>query len=306
MQKSAARAVGTLEQDAPAELKQPDAGFIAGLVERLDASIKASLEAPSADRNEAYQIALCRSLATLFPERVGVCRGFLIDGEGRTAGDGIVLLNIERFPTLRDLGRDPLKKVGAPADAAVAYIETRASLDLRETSPSLLQALQGVAAVRKLSRASALPSVAFSEADIDAAPASLLYCAVWASTVLLEEGAIPARALELRMDTLRRGRIPRRELPDALGAGSLLMMPALVEDGSGRRHRRPFNMPGTELTFTGGPRALGPSIMHLAWALSIATRETPASSHTSSGVYPRAASGAAPSIDALSDKIRIA
>lgn len=306
MLKSVTMAVGTSEQDQPTELKQSDAGWIAAIVERLEADLKAAFAAPSGDRDEAYQIALCRGLSTLFPERIGVCRGFLIDGEGGTAGDGILLLNTERFPTLRDLGRDPSKKVGAPADAAVAYIETRASLDLRETSPSLVQAFQRVAAVRRLPRASVLPTVLSAGIEADPVPAAPLYCAIWARDSVVEEGAMQARALELRVNSLRRGRIPRRELPDALTAGSLLMMPVLIEEGTGRRHRRPFFMPGTDLTFTSGPRALGPAITHLAWALSFATRETPRSSHTSSGVYARGASDAAPSIDALPDKIRIA
>lgn len=304
MLKGAIRTGETSRKESAEELEQSQASLIETIIDHLDADLETAFAAPSGNRDEAFQIALCRGLEALFPERIHVCRGFFIDSEGGAAGDGILLLNTERFPSLRKLGRDPLKKVGAPADAAVAYIETRGSLDIRETSPSLLQALQGVAAVRRLPRASLLPTALFAETD--PAPASPFYCAVWAREVAAEEGVLQARALEGRIDALRRGRIPRQELPDAIVAGSLLMMPALIESETGRRHRRPFYMPGTELTFASAPRALVAAMTHLAWALSVATRETSRSSHTASGIYSRSISEAGPSISALPNKTRIA
>jgi len=43
------------------------------------------------DYGDEYEVALCKALASILPERYGVCRGFIVTMCGNYAGDDIII-----------------------------------------------------------------------------------------------------------------------------------------------------------------------------------------------------------------------
>ena len=99
-----------------------------------------------------FEVALCKVLRKILPEKYGICRGYLTDIDGNVAGDDIIIFDQVRFPTiaLREKN-DYSRKEYIPIESAYAYIEAKYSLNLWGSDGQTLQkALSQVAEVKKI------------------------------------------------------------------------------------------------------------------------------------------------------------
>ncbi|UCS95037.1 hypothetical protein KZP23_08515 [Echinicola marina] len=78
------------------------------------------------DYGDEFEIAICEILRSFLPQKFGICRGFVVDSKGNTAGDDIIIYDQERFPTLKLVHRnDYSRKEKIPIEAVYAYIEAK-------------------------------------------------------------------------------------------------------------------------------------------------------------------------------------
>jgi len=52
------------------------------------------------DLGDEFEIAVCKVIRLILPHRYGVCRGFIVNDSGDSAGDDILIYDREEFPTL--------------------------------------------------------------------------------------------------------------------------------------------------------------------------------------------------------------
>ncbi|WP_236217276.1 DUF6602 domain-containing protein [Pseudomonas rhodesiae] len=107
-------------------------GFYGGYIERLARKVEARLQDIEAiynfDLGDEFELALCAVLEDVLPAKYGVCRGFVVAEDGRTAGDDLIIYDKMSSPTLRsNLGRQFPVKEQIPVDAVYAYIECKHS-----------------------------------------------------------------------------------------------------------------------------------------------------------------------------------
>ncbi|WP_437566783.1 DUF6602 domain-containing protein [Sorangium sp. So ce542] len=233
---------------------------------------------------DGFEVALCRVLRELLPDRVGVCRGYIVDRNGDAAGNDIIVFDATRFRA----PRAPESKEEVPVEAVFARIEAKHTLyahaKAHESNPgqSLVKACSQVADVKRLVRAEVpldmvAPRFGRPAGAVERRPGfpvirNPLYGAVWALN--LETGEPEkrdrARAMSLRLreieDELVGSGLPRVLLPDAIAAGDLLVVQAVAAPG-GERHVRPFIAPDTERAIFCGVPALATGAMHLRWAI---------------------------------------
>lgn len=100
------------------------------------------------DYGDEFEIAICKVLRRFLPNKYGICRGFVIDKMGNSAGDDIIIYDQELFPTLRVLDQEEefVKKNQIPVEAVYAYIEAKYTLN----SKSLIKAFKQVNDVKRL------------------------------------------------------------------------------------------------------------------------------------------------------------
>jgi hypothetical protein len=140
-----------------------------GLVREVSSRFENALERISAEYNfdlgDEFEIALCRTLRQVLPQKLGICRGFVIDEFGETAGDDIVIYDRMRFPTVRSLDQDDFaRKEKVPIEAVYAYIEAKHTLTVQGNGDSSLShATQQAARVKRLCSKRQL--VSFSELE---------------------------------------------------------------------------------------------------------------------------------------------
>lgn len=106
------------------------------------------------DNGPEFEIALCKVLRIILPNKYGVCRGFVVSIDDQIAGDDIIIYDQERFPTLRLL-QDPTfaQKQKVPVEAVYAYIEAKHTLCLEgDGGQSLNKSLQQIKAVKEIPR----------------------------------------------------------------------------------------------------------------------------------------------------------
>ncbi len=121
------------------------------LIEKISKKILLEFEQLEAVYNfeigQELEIAFCEVLRKFLPLKYGVVRGFVVDKEGKTAGDDIIIYDQINFPTLRFLNNNSLiKKQKIPIEAVYAYIEVKNTLD----DKTFLKAIQQVKKVKKL------------------------------------------------------------------------------------------------------------------------------------------------------------
>jgi hypothetical protein len=105
------------------------------------------------DLGDEFEIAICKILRVILPEKFGICRGHLVTAEGDQAGDDIIIYNRERFPTLRLLDGDGFtQKEHVPIEAVYAYIEAKHSLIITGKDENFAKAIDQVRRVKALSR----------------------------------------------------------------------------------------------------------------------------------------------------------
>jgi hypothetical protein len=129
------------------------------LVESISTAIENKLKEISArynfDLGEEFEIAICELLATILPEKYGICRGFIVAQDDSFAGDDIIIYDRNGFPTLRLFERQKYdKKQEIPIEAVYAYIEAKHTLHLidEKSGQGLYKACQQIGAIKNLKR----------------------------------------------------------------------------------------------------------------------------------------------------------
>lgn len=83
------------------------------------------------EKGAEFEIAICEILRAFLPQKYGICRGFVIDRDGVTAGDDIIIFDQDRFPTIRFLSKGSYElKERIPIEAVYAYIEAKNTLKI--------------------------------------------------------------------------------------------------------------------------------------------------------------------------------
>lgn len=110
------------------------------------------------DAGPEFEIAICKALRNILPLKYGICRGFIVTLEGKTAGDDIIIYDQESYPTLRMIGDATFsRKEKIPAEAVYAYIEAKHTLYIEgDGGQSLAKSLSQIEQVKQLTR-SAIP-----------------------------------------------------------------------------------------------------------------------------------------------------
>lgn len=130
----------------------------ANFCEKISTKFESSFAEISAEYNfdlgDEFEIALCKTLRVLLPERYGVCRGFLVTHDGDKAGDDIIIYDQERMPTIRMLENGQFsQKQEVPIEAVYAYIEAKHTLYINgKEGQSLSKAISQIEKVKKLTR----------------------------------------------------------------------------------------------------------------------------------------------------------
>ncbi|WP_129577788.1 MULTISPECIES: DUF6602 domain-containing protein [Sorangium] len=261
-----------------------------GFVEEFDrllgcrlANIRAKVK-NNFELGDEFEIALCRVLRELFPDRIGICRGYIVDRNGDSAGDDIIVFDAARFRT----PLAPESKEEVPAEVVFAYIEAKytlyahAKVRASNLGQSLATACRQIANVKRLVRAEVpldavtsrfgQPGVAVERQPGFPVIRNPFYGAVWALNLqmgkLQKSGRAHAMSLRLQEieDELVWSGHPRELLPDAIAAGELLVVQAVAAPGGGRQVR-PFIAPDTERAILCGVSRLATAAVHLRWAI---------------------------------------
>ncbi|WP_437729839.1 DUF6602 domain-containing protein [Sorangium sp. So ce1335] len=267
----------------------PRAAFYGGWVEEsaehLDAELRKLHRLEILELGNELESALRDTLKDFLPQRVGMCRGWVVDSTGRKQGDDIILYDAARFRALRrlrdDRGMD--KKERVPAEAVLAYIEVKHTLYVQERVPvkhrgqSLVKACSQVAGLKTLQRDAVpldmiAPRLVLPPGTIQRRPGfpairNPWYAAVWALHLQVDRDLEddPAEAVKRRIAAIQQAGTGAEHLPDVIAADTVLMTPAITSAGA--LEPRPFIAPDTELVFTNGIKALGAAMKHLAWAI---------------------------------------
>lgn len=116
-----------------------------GYIERLSRKVEARLADIEAvfnfDLGAEFEVAMCALLEDILPARFGVCRGFVVAEDGRSAGDDLIIYDKMSCPTLRaSIGLQYSVKEQIPVDAVYAYIECKHSItDASVAKKAILQ-----------------------------------------------------------------------------------------------------------------------------------------------------------------------
>ncbi|KLN62177.1 hypothetical protein WH96_01185 [Kiloniella spongiae] len=130
--------------------------FYQELLENISSDFKSKFNAIEAEHNfdsgPEFEIALCEVLQTYLPNKLGVCRGFIMNSIGECAGDDIIIYDKSTHPTLRNLGHDNFsRKQKIPVEAVYAYIEAKNTLYLKGSNRNnLIDTLKQINKVRLL------------------------------------------------------------------------------------------------------------------------------------------------------------
>ena len=104
------------------------------------------------DFGDEFEVAICKTLRIMLPEKYAICRGYVVSDLGEKAGDDIIIYDRMRFPTLRALETDDYsRKEHVPIEAVYAYIEAKHSICIEGNGGTSFQkALAQVARVKML------------------------------------------------------------------------------------------------------------------------------------------------------------
>jgi hypothetical protein len=263
-------------------------GWLTKIAQRFQHAIDGMQAIYNFEYGDEFEIAVCQVLRGVLPQRVGVCRGFVVPREGEPAGDDIIIFDKARFPTLRALDGALDRKEHVPAEAVLVYIEAKHTLKVVEPKSTLRTAIHQVGHVKVVPR----PSVPLEQISFE--PNCRL---VPPLNVAIPEvgfpnnrnpwyGAIFARHLDVSgygFDTTPPRQILMNELlllradeqgirlPDCIAAGNTIGLPFHRQvDPYGIPHAatRPMLTDQTELLFfdCDGP-TLGLAVVQLLWAM---------------------------------------
>jgi hypothetical protein len=129
-------------------------GYLRTVADRFEQLFRQISATYNFDLGPEFEIALCKALRVVLPQRFGICRGFVVTADGQSAGDDIIIFQRDRFGTLRLLEQDRFEqKEKIPLETVCAYIEAKHTLTIHgEGAQSLSKALTQVAKVSALPR----------------------------------------------------------------------------------------------------------------------------------------------------------
>jgi len=129
--------------------------YLQRLADQFESQMKEILVEHNFDYGPEFEIALCKMLRKVLPQKYGVCRGFVVAADV-LAGDDIIIYDRDRFPTLRFLEQDQYEnKEYIPVEAVYAYIEAKYTLNIgegKDDGQSFLKARAQIADVKRLPR----------------------------------------------------------------------------------------------------------------------------------------------------------
>src|SRR5687767_3822164 len=93
-----------------------------GYIERLSRKVEARLTDIEAifnfDLGAEFELVMCALLEDILPAKFGVCRGFIISEDGRSAGDDLIIYDKMSCPMLRaSISRQYSVKEQIPVEA---------------------------------------------------------------------------------------------------------------------------------------------------------------------------------------------
>lgn len=130
--------------------------YYQNFVQTLSKRVLSNLSTIEVEHNFEYgpefEIVMCEVLRSAFAEKFGITRGYVVDINGQSAGDDIVIFEKSRFPTLAIRDKDNFaRKEFIPVEAAYCYIEAKHTLNLEGDDPqSLAYACQQISRVKEL------------------------------------------------------------------------------------------------------------------------------------------------------------
>lgn len=227
--------------------------YLKGLVKQFNNQIEAIVAQYNFDLGPEFEIALCKVLRKVLPQKYGICRGFVVS-EDSLAGDDIVIYDRNSFPTLRFLPQDRYEqKEYIPVEAVYAYIEAKRTLHIEgDDNQSYAKAYSQVAEVKKLSRE---PVKLYGPRRVGWPNiANPMFGAVFATRVGRKKGeSILADQDEVSraiVHAMNEGILPETSpSPDLIVAGdSVVMIPYYRdEENPVYRNRSPFSVKGSFL-----------------------------------------------------------
>ncbi len=240
--------------------------YLKTVSERFRARFEEIAAGHNFDYGPEFEIAICKALRLILPERYGVCRGFLLTADGQMAGDDIIIYDRDRFPTLR-LIDDPAfaQKEFIPIEAAYAYIEAKHSLVVEGNgNQSIVKAIEQVAKAKTLPKKTItvkdgidpylnLPFKARHE-DRPNWPLVLnpLFGAIFARLVRVKEGSKPLESAEEIRQLLKDRIYKCNTFPDLIVAGEDVVMFPFVNG----TYYSPFFVEGKSNLFMWGKEGL--------------------------------------------------
>ncbi len=124
--------------------------FVGSMSGKFKAALRDMEAVHNFEHGDEFEVALCRVLRTILPHGFGICRGYVLNSLGETAGNDIIIYDRMRFPTFRGLAdNDYSLREQVPIEAVYAYIEAKHTLDIEgDHGTSLSKAVQQVSDVK--------------------------------------------------------------------------------------------------------------------------------------------------------------
>jgi len=106
------------------------------------------------DNGDEFEIAVCKALRLILPNKYGICRGTVFTIENESIGDDIIIFDQSRFPVLRLLDNNNYaQKQHIPIEAVIAYIEAKNTVIIENGHPNSLQkAIEQATKIKKIGR----------------------------------------------------------------------------------------------------------------------------------------------------------
>jgi hypothetical protein len=126
--------------------------YVKRLADQFDANLTQISVGYNFDYGDEYEIAICKTLRSVLPDKYGICRGYLVAADGRIAGDDIIIYDKFHLPLLRPLdGEQYAQKQKVPVESVYAYIEAKHGLVLEGNGQgSISKAFEQVGRVKEL------------------------------------------------------------------------------------------------------------------------------------------------------------
>lgn len=126
------------------------------LLEVFDSNVNSMMAEYGYEYGPEFEIAICKTLKSILPQKYGICRGYVVSSDNQVAGDDIIIYDRENFSPLRFLEKEDFgNKEYIPVEAVYAYIECKYSLHINgdeQDQRSFLKACKQVVDVKSLPR----------------------------------------------------------------------------------------------------------------------------------------------------------